>query len=176
MQGVVIGVPLFAFGHDPNIYGSDVEAFRPGRWLSNSSSKSSTTSSSYGSNNINGGVTDAAAGSDVNASIDSLSDAVAAVDPAAAAAAKPSQSGLNGNAKLQDPWTFSIGPRDCAGQALARMELQAVIATLVGRFHVQLAPEVGGWEGLLARRMYHTTLQAQGGLPMLLQPRFGGRV
>jgi hypothetical protein len=23
-----------------------------------------------------------------------------------------------------DPWSFSIGPRDCAGQALARIELQ----------------------------------------------------
>jgi hypothetical protein len=30
----------------------------------------------------------------------------------------------DGGRRLLDPWTFSIGPRDCAGQALARMELQ----------------------------------------------------
>lgn len=26
--------------------------------------------------------------------------------------------------KVPDPWTFAVGPRDCAGQALARIELQ----------------------------------------------------
>jgi hypothetical protein len=34
-----------------------------------------------------------------------------------------------------------------------------VLALLVGRYHLELAPEVGGLEGLLQRRMYHLTMQ-----------------
>jgi hypothetical protein len=92
-------------------------------------------------------------------------------DTASPAAAAAAVQRVSSSKQLQDPWTFSIGPRDCAGQALARLELQVVIATLVGNFSVKLAPEVGGWEGLLARRMFHTTLQVKGGLPLLLMPR-----
>jgi hypothetical protein len=33
-----------------------------------------------------------------------------------------------------DPLTFSYGPRDCIGQALAKMELQVVVASLVAKF------------------------------------------
>jgi cytochrome P450 len=175
-QGIAVGVPLFAFGHDPSIYGPDVEAFRPSRWLNSSSSSSKPLSSSSSRNCSADDVRRAnaaaePAGTEATTSMESISDAVAAVDPTAAAAARPTSAGSSGNSKLQDPWTFSIGPRDCAGQALARMELQVVIATLIGRFHLQLAPDVGGWEGLLGRRMYHTTLQVQGGLPLLFRPR-----
>lgn len=46
-----------------------------------------------------------------------------------------------------------------------------MIASVVGSFRLALAPEVDGWQGLLGRRMYHTTLQVCGGLPMLLTPR-----
>jgi hypothetical protein len=49
--------------------------------------------------------------------------------------------------------------------------VQVVIAMLVGQLQLQLHPSVGGWEGLLQRRMYHTTLQVEGGLPVLLRPR-----
>jgi len=94
-----------------------------------------------------------------------------AAGPASGAAGPQRVSGVK---PPQDPWTFSIGPRDCAGQALARLELQVVIAAVVGNFKVQLAPEVGGWEGLLGKRMFHTTLQMRGGLPLLLTPRVGG--
>lgn len=175
-QGTAVGVPLFAFGHDPSIYGADVEMFRPSRWLNSNSSSRKPLSSSSSRNNSADDITRTStvaepAGTEATTSIDSFSDAVAAVDPSAAAAVRPSQPGSSGSSRLQDPWTFSIGPRDCAGQALARLELQVVIATIVGRFHIELSPEVGGWEGLLARRMYHTTLQVQGGLPMLLKPR-----
>lgn len=91
-------------------------------------------------------------------------------ETAAAAVASDADRGLGFKA-LQDPWTFSIGPRDCAGQALARLELQVVIAAVVGNFSMKLAPEVGGWKGLLGRKMYHTTLQIRGGLPVILTPR-----
>lgn len=49
--------------------------------------------------------------------------------------------------------------------------LQVVIAMLVGHLEIRLLPSVGGWQGLLQRRMYHTTLQIEGGLPLLLRPR-----
>jgi hypothetical protein len=49
--------------------------------------------------------------------------------------------------------------------------LQVVIAMLIGQLELQLHPSVGGWDGLLQRRMYHTTLQVEGGLPVLLRPR-----
>jgi hypothetical protein len=49
--------------------------------------------------------------------------------PAAAAAAA---AGVKGSKQQppNDPWSFSIGPRDCAGQALARIELQVCMLTL----------------------------------------------
>jgi hypothetical protein len=55
--------------------------------------------------------------------------------------------------------------------AAAAAHVQVVIAMLVGQLQLQLHPSVGGWEGLLQRRMYHTTLQVEGGLPVLLRPR-----
>lgn len=37
---------------------------------------------------------------------------------------------------------FSDGRRDCIGQALAKMNYTAAIATLLSHFHFELAPEV----------------------------------
>jgi hypothetical protein len=55
--------------------------------------------------------------------------------------------------------------------AAAAACVQVIIAMLVGQLQLQLHPSVGGWQGLLQRRMYHTTLQVEGGLPVLLRPR-----
>jgi hypothetical protein len=99
--------------------------------------------------------------------------AAAAGADAAASVRRVSSSSGGAGKQLQDPWTFSIGPRDCAGQALARLELQVVIAAVVGNFRVALGPGVSGWEGLLSKRMFHTTLQVKDGLPLLLTPRAG---
>lgn len=70
-----------------------------------------------------------------------------------------------------EPLSFSAGPRDCAGQALARLEIAAIIATMVGRFQISLAPEAGGWEGALARRAFFSALFQAGGIPLTLTPR-----
>lgn len=165
-----MGVPWFAFGHSAAIYGEDAEAFRPERWLSSSSRGTAAALSSRDAEQA----ADAAVvgGTSTSGGGDGRGAASATAAAAAAAAAPPPPPASASKQPLQDPWSFSIGPRDCAGQALARLELQVVLATLVGAFHVSLPPDVGGWPGLLERRLYHTTLQARGGsLPLLLTPR-----
>ena len=55
---------------------------------------------------------------------------------------------------------FSEGPRNCVGQSLAKIEVLAVLATLLGNFRVELDPAVrlqdlitgGGGEGVTALR------------------------
>ena len=37
---------------------------------------------------------------------------------------------------------FSEGPRNCVGQSLAKIEVLAVLATLLGNFRVELDPAV----------------------------------
>lgn len=39
---------------------------------------------------------------------------------------------------------FSNGRRNCIGQPLAKMNIMAMLAELLGRFHFELAPEVSG--------------------------------
>ena len=40
-----------------------------------------------------------------------------------------------GGGGLPDPLSFSVGPRDCVGQTLARLELQVVVAAMVAGFN-----------------------------------------
>ncbi len=81
---------------------------------------------------------------------------------------------------------FSWGPRDCIGQALARLELQVMLAVLVGRYRLapaldllQDGPEY--WKDTSAdpdsivplrrRAVYNITMGTKHGLPLLLTPR-----
>lgn len=68
---------------------------------------------------------------------------------------------------------FSYGPRSCVGQSLAKMEVMALLAKLLGTFHFALAPEMGGVAGVTKRESTHLTLQTKGtqGIRMHLQPR-----
>ncbi|GBF98675.1 cytochrome P450 [Raphidocelis subcapitata] len=69
-----------------------------------------------------------------------------------------------------DPLPFSTGPRDCAGLALAYLELQVVVATLVGRFSWTIDGAASAAD-LHALAGYHVTLQAEGGLRLRAAPR-----
>jgi hypothetical protein len=81
---------------------------------------------------------------------------------------------------LQDPTVdcrgfmpFSIGTRNCVGQALALVELKAVLATLVGTFRFSLHPSMGGFVGVDVSAKQTVTLRPENGLLMTLTPRAG---
>jgi cytochrome P450 len=50
-----------------------------------------------------------------------------------------------------------MGPRDCVGQALARLELQIFLAALFSRFRVSLAPGMGSPEEISSKAASLTT-------------------
>ncbi|MGF1447423.1 MAG: cytochrome P450 [Pikeienuella sp.] len=57
---------------------------------------------------------------------------------------------------------FSAGPRICLGLALAMMEAQVILATLVGRFEIGLAPQTRPQPRMTV------TLRPEGGMPLRL--------
>jgi cytochrome P450 len=68
---------------------------------------------------------------------------------------------------------FSEGPRSCVGQSLAKAEVMTLLVKLLGSFRIELAPEMGGLEGVLARESTHLTLQTRGtkGIRCRMAPR-----
>ena len=68
---------------------------------------------------------------------------------------------------------FSEGPRNCVGQSLAKMEVLTLLAKLLANFRIELAPEMGGREGIRKRESTHLTLQTAGtkGIRCHLHPR-----
>ncbi|KAK9812852.1 hypothetical protein WJX72_004712 [[Myrmecia] bisecta] len=65
---------------------------------------------------------------------------------------------------------FSEGPRSCIGQNMAMMELKAGIATLCARFDFQLAPEMGGVQGVIGSEIMALTLHTRHGIRMHCTP------
>jgi cytochrome P450 len=68
---------------------------------------------------------------------------------------------------------FSEGPRNCVGQSLAKMEVMTLLAKLLASFRIELAPEMGGRDGVRSRESTHLTLQTAGtkGIRCYLHPR-----
>lgn len=60
---------------------------------------------------------------------------------------------------------FGIGPRTCIGASFAMQELIILLATIVRRFRLDLAPGHKVWP------LHRVTLRPEGGLPMILQRR-----
>jgi hypothetical protein len=71
---------------------------------------------------------------------------------------------------------FSEGPRNCVGQSLAKMEVTTLLAKLLAAFEIELAPEMGGRDGIRKRESTHLTLQTAGtkGIRCRLRPRAPG--
>ena len=65
------------------------------------------------------------------------------------------------------------GPNADVGQSLAKMEVLTLLAKILGSFTIELAPEMGGLEGVLARESTQLTLQTKGtkGIRMRMTPR-----
>ncbi|BDA43361.1 Cytochrome P450 4e2 [Coccomyxa sp. Obi] len=66
---------------------------------------------------------------------------------------------------------YSAGPRSCIGQPLAQMEVPTILATVLGRFEVELADQMGGYEGMLARQINAFTLSLKGGCHLKFRAR-----
>jgi len=131
------------------IYGADVRDYRPERWLVGGGGgklpAAASTNSLHESDGQRELDQDAAHGQRTTAP-SSAAAAAEGVGPA-------------------DPLPFSEGPRDCVGRSLAMLELQAVVATLVGRFKFE--SDAKSADDLREHAAYHVTLQQEGGKMLL---------
>ncbi|KAG1669648.1 hypothetical protein FOA52_010808, partial [Chlamydomonas sp. UWO 241] len=146
--GTWIALPGGVIDRSTAVYGEDADKFRPDRWLSH-------TSESGGKDGAAWAATGAYDDHGDNASS-------GAVDQAPAALAQD---------RLKEPIAFSMGPRDCVGQALARLELQVFIAELFSRFRVSLAPGMGSPKEIFDRQIFHVTLSFDGEVLLRMEPR-----
>jgi cytochrome P450 len=142
--GTVVGTPLFAI-HNAKRNWDAPEQFRPERWLDVpiETYVFNSTASGEGRGGDGGGAPTKLA--------------------AAAAASKEGISYM----------PFSDGPRSCVGQSLAKAEVMTLLVKILGAFRIELAPEMGGLEGVRARESTHLTLQTAGtkGIRMHMAPR-----
>jgi hypothetical protein len=109
MQGMHVIIPPYPIGVSTANYGPTANRFIPERWLDQQQLQH----------------------------LDALRES-AGLRPRAAAAAAAAAAGFelpgsSSSRKLAE-LAFSVGPRDCVGQSLAKLELQAMIATLAGNF------------------------------------------
>ncbi len=59
----------------------------------------------------------------------------------------------------------------CLRVFTAAMQVPTILAVLLGRFQVGLAPQMGGYEGVLARQLNAFTLSLKGGCHLRFTPR-----
>lgn len=170
-KGTIIWVPIWTVAHSERNYGETADLFIPERWMldhpadhqpatGNRESAAPATFDNAGNAPSHQNSDDA--NSDTRLPASCQAGSAAALNPS-----KLASKGLS----IPDALAFSAGPRDCIGQALAKIEMQAVLATLVGKFHFDLAPEVGGIEGVKRRLVNHITLSPKGGMPVRISPR-----
>ena len=69
---------------------------------------------------------------------------------------------------------FSVGPRQCVGQSLARLMHDGGLASLYQRFSFRLADSMGGAAGVEANEINRLTLQPGAGMWMHAEPRVPG--
>lgn len=151
-KGTLVGTPLFAI-HNTVHNWDQPEIFRPERWLD-------VPAETYVYNSQAPTATGSCQASSGSEKLQPGSNA------AAAAAAHSSKKGITF-------MPFSEGPRNCVGQSLAKMEVMTLLAKLLANFRIELAPEMGGREGVQSRESTHLTLQTAGtkGIRCHLYPR-----
>ncbi|KAL3150250.1 hypothetical protein ABBQ32_000104 [Trebouxia sp. C0010 RCD-2024] len=66
---------------------------------------------------------------------------------------------------------FSDGPRNCVGQALAKMNMATTLAQLYSHYSFQLAEEMGGPAGVMAAEHVMLTVSPSKGMKMHVMPR-----
>eukprot|EP00879_Flechtneria_rotunda_P019547 GHRR01020534.1.p1 GENE.GHRR01020534.1~~GHRR01020534.1.p1 ORF type:complete len:610 (+),score=222.87 GHRR01020534.1:694-2523(+) len=203
-KGTCVIIPPYPIGASQHNYGPTANYFIPERWLepqqlqqvqrlkstAMAAGNALTGSATHGDNN-NGSSSDSGS---VKGNGLGQHDPVAVVQAGSTTAA----SALPGS-KAPEGLAFLIGPRDCMGQTLARIELQALIATLVGHFKLEpsqklaadLATAAAGADGtskanggdssklgfnpvtvLKQSIMYHITLQPRDDMKLKLTPRY----
>ncbi|KAG1669638.1 hypothetical protein FOA52_010798 [Chlamydomonas sp. UWO 241] len=145
--GTFLLVPGCALDRSTAVYGEDADEFRPDRWLSRSSDIGGKDGA---------GITWAGTGAYDD------EDAGSGADQASTASVK---------GRLKEPIAFSMGPRDCVGQALARLDAQVFLAMLFSRFRVSLAPGMGSPEEIWSKTAYHVTLAMPDGLWLCMEAR-----
>jgi fatty acid synthase len=160
-KGTIVATPLFAIQNTKHNWDAPQE-FRPERWL-----HVPIECWSYNSQDAGGKAAAAAAAVAPGAA------------PAALAGSNGGSGGMNAAAVASSSkrgitfMPFSEGPRNCVGQSLAKMEVMTLLAKLLATFRVELAPEMGGREGVRSRESTHLTLQTAGtkGIRCHLHPR-----
>jgi cytochrome P450 len=185
--GTWICFPGGALDRSTAAYGEDADKFRPDRWISRSSDTGKggagtawAASGVYGGDDA-GGVGDQAPAhselwlADCCLLCGKITRARTRTRTGSAAYTKHTRTVPCRHAvcagRLKEPVAFSMGPRDCAGQALARLELQVFIAELFSRFRVSLAPGMGSPEEIFDRQIYHVTLSFDGEVLLRMEPR-----
>jgi cytochrome P450 len=147
-------IPLLPLGLAKHAFGPDALEFRPERWM--------------------GGAGGAASPASHSAAADGSSPRPGGGAGTEAAADNKQHSG-GGSGGPPDPLTFLAGPRDCIGQNLAKLELQVVLATLLGRFRFGPGPELAQELAVAAATGQPpvAALHALAGVHITLQPLSG---
>jgi len=171
-KGSVVLCPFDSVHHLESNWGPDAAAFRPERWGEGTgieyltSLQSSKSLISTSNNNFSLEATSS------NASTTSLSTAPSLnnVDGDAYLKAQGDVADLE-REKVKRFIPFSVGPRQCIGQSLARLMHDGGIAALYQRFSFRLAERAGGAEGVESEVVLRLTLQPGKGLWMNAVPR-----
>lgn len=185
--GQPVLIPFFAVHRNPRLW-QDPDSFRPERFLQTAAGQAAASAPTAAAAPAGAGKQGSGAGelSDdyVDVAADLAADTAAHKDQDQPSSKQQQQQRGELSDKgrptleLKDPTVdsrgflpFSIGSRNCVGQALALVELKAVLALLLGSFTFTLHPSMGGFAGVDASARQTVTLRPEHGLLMTLRPR-----
>ena len=168
-KGSVVLCPFDSVHHLESNWGPDAAAFRPERWGEGSGCEYLPTLSKTGSVVSGGGTGESSVALEATSS-NAASQMGNTVDGDAYLAAQGDVADVE-REKVKRFIPFSVGPRQCIGQSLARLMHDGGIAALYQRFSFRLAERAGGPEGVESEVVLRLTLQPGKGLWMNAVPR-----